>query len=89
MSISIAGDAERLLTAPTLKAEVKALVNFEELTKIFPLADGITCRGTLNTSLKTDVLVEDVRNADYGKLRIGGWCQMKDVIFLSPRIVSL
>lgn len=44
IDIDMAGDAERLLTAPTLKAEVKALVNFEELTKIFPLADGITCR---------------------------------------------
>ena len=39
IDIDMAGDAERLLTAPTLKAEVKALVNFEELTKIFPLAD--------------------------------------------------
>ena len=85
IDIDMAGDAERLLTAPTLKAEVKALVNFEELTKIFPLADGITCRGTLNTSLKTDVLVEDVRNADYGKLRIGGWCQMKDVNIFIPK----
>ena len=34
IDIDMAGDAERLLTAPTLKAEVKALVNFEELTKI-------------------------------------------------------
>lgn len=41
--------------------------------------------GTLNTSLKTDVLVEDVRNADYGKLRIGGWCQMKDVNIFIPK----
>ena len=36
IDIDMAGDAERLLTAPTLKAEVKALVNFEELTKSFP-----------------------------------------------------
>ena len=33
IDIDMAGDAERLLTAPTLKAEVKALVNFEELPK--------------------------------------------------------
>ena len=46
IDIDMAGDAERLLTAPTLKAEVKALVNFEELTKIFPLADGITWETT-------------------------------------------
>ena len=39
IDIDMAGDAERLLTAPTLKAEVKSLVNFEELTKFFLLAD--------------------------------------------------
>lgn len=83
--IDIEGNAENILTAPVVKAKIEAAVNFEDFTKIFPLADGITCQGTFNTSLKTDVLVSDVLNADYGKIRAGGWCQMKDIRIFIPK----
>lgn len=85
VDVDIEGNAERLLTMPTVKAKIDAIVNFADLTRIFPLAEGITCEGMLNTSLKADVLVEDVKNADYGKLKVGGWCQMKDIRIFVPK----
>lgn len=83
--IDIEGNAEKLLTAPVVKAKIDALVDFDDLTKIFPLADGITCKGKLNTALKADVLVSDVMNADYGKVQVGGWCKMKDIEIFIPK----
>ncbi|MEG2790292.1 MAG: AsmA family protein [Odoribacter sp.] len=83
--IDIEGNAENLLTAPVVKAKIDAFIDFDDLTHIFPLADGITCKGMVNTSLKADVLVADVVNANYGKLKIGGWCQMKEVKIFIPK----
>lgn len=83
--IDIDGNIENLLTQPVVKAKIEASVNFNDLTKIFPLADGVTCAGELKTSLKANVLVEDVINADYGKLKVGGWCNMKDIDVFIPQ----
>lgn len=85
MDIGVEGKIVHLLTDPLVQARLNALVNFADLTKVFPFADGLTCKGILNTSLKTNVLVEDVLNADYGKLRVGGWCNMKDVEIFIPK----
>lgn len=83
--IDIEGMVEELLTDPVVKAKIDAKVNFDDLTQIFPLADGVTCKGSLSTSLKTNMLVRDVVNADYGKLKVGGWCNMKDIDIFIPK----
>ena len=83
--IDIEGNVEQLLTAPLIKAKVDALVNFGDLTKIFPLADGITCKGMLKTSLQGRVLVSDVMEGNYGKINVGGGCQMNDIEIFIPK----
>lgn len=83
--IDVKGNIEYLLTDPLVKAQVDAKINFDDLTKIFPLTDGITCRGLLNTSLKTNIKVSDVLNADYGKLNVGGYCQIKGMEIFIPK----
>lgn len=83
--IDIQGNAGRLLTDPEIKAELRAAIDFDDLTRIFPLADGVICRGALNASLKTNLLVSDVMNADYGKIKAGGWCRMDDVLIFVPK----
>lgn len=83
--IDIEGRVENLLENPVVKAQIDALVDFDNLTKIFPLADGVTCGGNMNASLKTDILVSDVMAANYGKLRIGGRCKMSDIAIFIPK----
>ena len=83
--IDIEGNVEQLLTAPVVKAKVDALVNFEDLTQIFPLADGITCKGSLKASLLGKVLVSDVTEGNYGKINVRGGCQMKEVEIFVPK----
>lgn len=85
MDVDIAGDVDDLIEAPVVKAKIKALVNFADLTQIFPLADGITCAGDMDMSLQTHILVSDVMEANYGKMRVGGWLRMKDVDIFIPK----
>lgn len=85
MDVDVAGDVDNLIEAPVVKAKMKALVNFADLTQIFPLADGITCAGNMDLSLQTHILVSDVVEANYGKMRVGGWLRMKDVDIFIPK----
>ncbi len=85
MDVDVTGDVDDLIEAPVVKAQIKALVNFTDLTKIFPLADGITCAGDMDMSLNTHILVSDVLEANYGKLRVGGWFRMKNVDIFIPK----
>lgn len=85
MDIDVTGDVENLLEAPVVKSKIEALIDFAALTKIFPLADGITCAGNINMSVETDILVSDVMDANYGKLKLGGSCQMKNVDIFIPK----
>lgn len=85
MDIDITGEVGNLVEAPVVKANIEALVNFADLTKIFPLADGITCAGDMEMSLQTNILVSDVVTANYGKLKLGGWCRMKNVDIFIPK----
>lgn len=85
MDVDVAGDVDNLIEAPVVKTKMKALVNFADLTQIFPLADGITCAGNMDLSLQTHILVSDVVEANYGKMRVGGWLRMKDVDIFIPK----
>lgn len=85
MDVDVAGDVDNLIEAPVVKVKMKALVNFADLTQIFPLADGITCAGNMDLSLQTHILVSDVVEANYGKMRVGGWLRMKDVDIFIPK----
>ena len=85
MDVDVTGDVDDLIEAPVVKVRIKALVNFADLTQIFPLADGSTCAGNMDMSLQTHILVSDVVAANYGKLRVGGWFRMKDVDIFIPK----
>ena len=84
-SVRVKGNVENLLEEPVVKAKVDADVNFEDFTRIFPLADGITCEGDLKAALLGNVLVSDVVNGNYGKIRIGGKLQVRDVNIFIPK----
>lgn len=83
--IDLSGEADNILTDPVIKAEIDADIDFDDLTRIFPLTDGVTCTGKIGASLKTDVLLSDVMNGDYGRLKVGGWCKMQNVSLFVPK----
>lgn len=83
--IDLEGHVGELLTSPLVQAKVNALVNFEDLTRIFPLADGITCQGTLDAGLRGKVRVSDVTEGNYGKIYLGGKLKARDVEIFIPK----
>lgn len=83
--IDAEGVVENLLGDPVIKAKVKAEVDFDDITRIFPLTDGVTCQGKINAFLRTNVLMSDVTGGNYGQLKLGGWCKMKDVSVFIPQ----
>lgn len=83
--IRLSGHAGRLLTEPFVRAEMDAGIHFGDLTRIFPLADGITCRGELEAALRGNVLLRDLTEGNYGKLQVGGTCQVRDVGIFVPK----
>lgn len=84
-NIDVEGNVEQLLTAPLVKAKVNAAVNFEDLTRIFPLTDGVTCKGMLDAALRGKVLVSDVTEGNYGKIYVGGRLKANDVEIFVPK----
>lgn len=83
--IDVEGRIGELLTSPLVKAKVEAFVDFEDLTQIFPLADGITCQGTLDAGLRGKVRVSDVTEGNYGKIYLGGKLKARDVEIFIPK----
>lgn len=83
--IDVEGTIDNILTDPVIRTKIDAEVDFDDITRIFPLTDGITCRGKISAALKTDVLLSDVLVANYGKLKIGGKCMMHDVAIFVPK----
>ncbi len=85
IDVKLKGGVKQLLSAPVVNADLKSVVNFSDLTKIFPLADGMTCQGVLNASLSSKMLVSDVMTANYGKINVEGDCRMQDVEIFIPK----
>lgn len=83
--IDLKGTAENIIVDPVVKARLDAKVDFDDLTRIFPLSEGVTCTGRIGASLKTDVLVSDVMNGDYGRMKVGGWCKAEEVALFVPK----
>lgn len=83
--IDVVGMAENVLEDPQIRAKLDAEVDFDDLTRIFPLTDGVTCEGKIGTSLKANVLLSDIKAANYGRLKVGGWCNMQDVAVFIPK----
>lgn len=83
--IDLSGEVDNLLGDPMVKAKLEASVDFDDLTQIFPLTDGVTCTGKIGASLKTKVLISDLTHGDYGRIKVGGWCKMNDVALFVPK----
>ncbi len=83
--IDAEGVVENLLGDPVIKAEVKSKIDFDDITRIFPLTDGVTCQGKIDAFLRTNVLLSDITGGNYGQLKLGGWCKMRDVSLFIPQ----
>ncbi len=83
--IDLEGKIEHLLTDPRIKAKIDAILHLEDLTCIFPLADGVVCQGDVKASLVGEAKLQEVREGNYGKIQAGGGCQIHNIRIFIPK----
>lgn len=77
--VDIHGRITDLLTNPLVQAGCLAKINFAELNEIFPIAEGVSLEGTLDSHLDAEFRFSDLDRKDYGKLVITGETEINDV----------
>lgn len=83
--VDLSAEIQDLITAPRLLSNMNAVVDFTSLTQIFPLEEGVSMKGELNSVLKVNILLSDIKSANYGRMDIRGGCRLKDVVLKSER----
>ena len=68
----------------TLFRSINAKINFTELASTFPLKDGVTFAGEINSAINAKFKLNDLKNQDYGKLNINGYLNTTDVKLDAP-----
>lgn len=83
--IAAKGQVVHLLTDPLVHAEIDAEVDFEDFTEVFPLAEGVTCKGVLKAGLQGKMLLSDIQRGNYGKVFAGGGIQAQGIEIFIPQ----
>ena len=76
--------ASDLLNNPVIESDINAKINFTELASTFPLKDGVTFAGEINSAINAKFKLNDLKNQDYGKLNINGYLNTTDVKLDAP-----
>lgn len=72
------------LDDPRLVLDVDAKVDFTQLAKTFPLKEGVEIKGQIESKLKGDVLLSDVKRENWGRIGLSGSLNLSDVALISP-----
>ncbi|MGL4852364.1 MAG: hypothetical protein ACRC3Z_06945, partial [Phocaeicola sp.] len=73
------------LIDPRLQSSIHANVDFTNLAKTFPLEEGVVLGGLVETKLKSDILLSDVKQENWGKIGLGGMLKLSHVQLVSPK----
>lgn len=85
VNIDIEASVNDLLSNPRIKADLKTVVDLQELTNIFPLSDGVICKGKTDVNLRGDILLKDIKTANYGNFKLNGNCRLNQIEFFIPK----
>ena len=84
-SLSLTGEVTDLLRDPAVSFDIVSNLNITRLMEVFPLQAGITLQGQNTTRIKGGFLLKDLQNQDYGKMKIEGESDFKDLmIYFNP-----
>jgi hypothetical protein len=72
LDVRVTAGATDLFTAPYLHSEIKGDIDFTQLKKDLPLPDSLTMRGRVHLDITGECFLNDVLNADVGKIKAHG-----------------
>jgi hypothetical protein len=82
--ISMNGEINNIIDNPTVKGNIKADINFSELTNVFPLKDSVTINGKLNSEMSIDFIVNELMNQNLSRFKAKGSAIGKEIKIESP-----
>lgn len=83
--LECSGSCEDIFTKPLISANVIANINFNRLSQDLPNANkNLVMGGSIQTNLKSKFYLDDLLNANYGKINANGYIEIDDVTFKDP-----
>ncbi len=72
LDLSLVGRIDNMIEDPAVDVSVKSKIDFNRFTDVFPLNEGITCRGNSSGDLTAKFKLSDVENSKFANLDING-----------------
>ncbi len=83
--LTCSGEVKNPISNPRVDLKIDANIDFDNLAKTFPLEEGVELKGKVETKLRGDVLVADIKQQNWGKLGLDGLLKLSDVAIVSPK----
>lgn len=81
LDLTLKGKVTSFLKNPFLNLEVISNIDFNRLTEIFPLQDGVNFKGENRTKVHARFALNDILKSNYGKLYLDGESVFENLIF--------
>ncbi len=65
--------------SPHVDLSLRSNIDFDRFSELFPLNDGLICKGSNQSDIKTNFAVQDIMNGNYAKLYIDGESTFKEM----------
>ncbi len=79
------GEVVNPIGNPRINMKVDANIDFDNLAKTFPLEEGVELKGKVDSKLRANVLLSDIKQQNWGKLGVDGLLKLSDVAIISPK----
>ncbi|MGL5273474.1 MAG: hypothetical protein ACRC8J_08350, partial [Phocaeicola sp.] len=84
-TLKCSGEVKNPLLNPRLETTIDAHIDFTNLAKTFPLEEGVILGGLLDSKLRGDILLSDVKQENWGCIGLGGMLKLSQVAIVSPK----
>ncbi|MFI3316390.1 MAG: AsmA-like C-terminal region-containing protein [Rikenellaceae bacterium] len=79
LEVQASGRVTDFMGSPNVDIAVRSNVDFDRFTELFPLNEGLICKGTNVSDIKAQFSVGDMLNGNYAKLYIDGESTFNDM----------
>lgn len=79
LDLVISGRVNNVIESPRIDVSVKSKIDFNRFTEVFPLNEGIVCKGISSGDLKAKFSLSDIENKNYANLYIDGESEFTDL----------
>ncbi|MFI3302253.1 MAG: AsmA family protein [Rikenellaceae bacterium] len=79
LDLTLVGRVDNMIEDPVVDMSVSSKIDFDRFTEVFPLNEGIICKGSSSGDLKAKFKLSDVENRKFADLYINGESNFTDL----------